>query len=332
MNKISIIVPVYNVEKYLDKCITSILEQSYADFELILINDGSTDRSGIICDEYKKSDSRVIVIHQENKGLAAARNTGIEKSRGKFITFIDSDDYIHFDMIKVLYSNIIKYKGDISICKYHMVYDENKNNEINYKNNTKQLSNIEAVKLIVEKSQANMIVACCKLYDKNLFNNIRYPIGKCHEDEFITYKLLYESNTIVVSDAKLYYYLQRTNSITGKKFSIKRLDKLEALQQAITYFEDNKNKELIYLARIRYLINIQIAYFKVKYEMKPNNEVLSMLINLYRKEFKKCSVKNIKRVSWLKQIQVLFFNIYPNLYCTVVKVLLPLLYKTKVIN
>lgn len=124
MERISVIVPVYNVEKYLDKCVQSILNQTYENIELVLIDDGSTDGSSKICDKYGKIDSRVKVIHKENGGLSSARNRGIDEAVGKFITFIDSDDYIHHQMLEILYEGIIKNKSDISICEYRR-FDEN---------------------------------------------------------------------------------------------------------------------------------------------------------------------------------------------------------------
>lgn len=327
MCRVSIIVPVYNVERYLDKCISSILVQSFTDFELILIDDGSKDNSGNICDGYKKKDSRVKVIHQENSGLSAARNIGIEASEGKHVTFIDSDDFIHPNMIEILYSNMVESKADISVCGYHLTYEgEEVPKEFNNSNIT-LYTNIEAVRKVVEKSEDKMIVAWCKLYRRSLFSDIRYPVGKYHEDEFVTYKLLYKTNKVVVTEAKLYYYLQRSNSITGSTYNIKRLEKLEALKEATIFFRDENNKELTNLAEFRYLLNVQIAYYRVKYEMNHNKEIMDKLRNEYNYEFNKLSEENMKNISIIQKIQLRFFHIFPNIYCGFVRVYLGLFQK-----
>lgn len=322
MCKISIIVPVYNVERYLDKCISSILEQSFTDFELIIVNDGSKDNSGRICDEYKDSDLRIKVIHQENRGLSVARNVGIEIARGKYITFIDSDDFIHPNMLEILYNNILQNKADISICDYHLVYEGKEVSQKFGDNKIRVYNNIEGVKKIIEKSEASMIIACSKLYRRSLFDNIRYPVGKYHEDEFVTYKLLYKSTKIVVTDAKLYYYLKRSNSITGSNYSIKRLEKLEALEDAIIFFKNENNKELTYLAEYRYLLNIQIAYYRVKYEMNCNKGIMDKLKIQYNEKFNEFADNNMKSISIIKRSALKVFYICPNLYCVLVKLYL----------
>lgn len=319
MCHISVIVPVYNVERFLEKCISSILSQSFKEFELILVNDGSKDNSGKICNWYKEKDQRIEVIHQENLGLSAARNAGIEVSKGEFITFIDSDDFVHPLMLEVLYGNAIKTGADISICDYHLTYEGNcicydlgDNKIITY-------TNVEAVKKIVGENQTRMIIACCKLYSRDLFNSIRYPVGKYHEDEFVTYRLLYKSNKIVVTKAKLYYYLQRSSSITGSAYSAKRLEKLEALREAITFFRREKNNELACLAEFRLLLNIQIAYYRVKYEMNQSKEIMKNLRMEYDEKISEFKIESIKNISIVKRMQLRFFYAFPNIYCGLVR-------------
>lgn len=321
MSEISIVVPVYNVEKYLDKCISSILQQSFTDFELILVDDGSNDGSERKCDEYKNGDSRIKVVHQENQGLSSARNIGIETSKGKYITFIDSDDFVHPRMLEILYNNILENKADISACGYEIVPEGKKIYVKSIGNNISIYNNIQSVKKIVEKSESIMIIACCKLYRRDLFQDVHYPSGKYHEDEFVTYKLLYKSNKIVVTDAKLYYYVQRSNSITGSTYSIKRLDKLEALEQAINFFKNEDNKELTCLAEFRYLFNMQIAYYRVKYEIKYNKSIMDKLRKQYNEEFRKFAHNNIKNIFIIKRIILWSFYMFPDLYCILVRIL-----------
>ena len=321
MREISIIVPVYNVENYLDRCISSILEQSFTDFQFILVNDGSKDNSGTICDEYAKKDSRIKVIHQDNLGLSAARNIGIEASQGKYITFIDSDDFIHTNMLYILYNNLLENKADISVCNYNLVYEDKLTTRDWGNNDIAVYNNIESVKKIVEKSETVMIIAWGKLYKRDLFDDIRYPVGKYHEDEFVTYKLLYKSTKTVVTDAKLYYYLQRSNSITGSTYSIKRLEKLEALEEAVMFFKSKSNEELVELAQYRYMLNIQIAYYKVKYEMNHEKIVMDKLRLQYNKKFHEFK-NNVESITVMKKMALKIFYTFPNLYCSLIRLYL----------
>ncbi len=193
MNEIiSIIVPVYNVEKYLDRCIQSILNQTYPYFELILVDDGSSDNSGKMCDEYAKKDDRIIVIHQENNGLSSARNKGIENSKGEFLSFVDSDDWISKDYLKEMYNEQKKTKADLVICNIDCItLHDNKYNSLNYESPI--VDEIFDSKTMLQKLMENnnwyYVVACNKLYKKSLFKNCKYPSGMFHEDEFIIHHI-----------------------------------------------------------------------------------------------------------------------------------------------
>ncbi|MBQ8534727.1 MAG: glycosyltransferase [Bacilli bacterium] len=214
---ISIIVPVYNMEKYIDKCINSIINQTYKNIEIIIVDDGSTDKSSKIIDKYKKIDKRVKVYHKKNGGLADARNYGLEKATGEYIGFVDSDDYIENNMYKKLYNNLIKYKADISVVNYNLVYEK----DFNYKKNFKEISDkliilnkIETIKLLLDDNKFGNY-AWNKLYKRELFNNIKYPIGRKMEDLGTTYKIIEKCNRIVYDPIPLYNYLQRNNSIVN---------------------------------------------------------------------------------------------------------------------
>ena len=188
---ISVIVPVYKVEKYIHRCVDSILAQTFTDFELILVDDGSPDNCGKICDEYAEKDNRIHVIHKENGGLSDARNAGIDwafaNSDSEWITFIDSDDWIHPKYLEALYNAVKETGCEISICGYEETTgDSPKVDDIN----------LQAVIVSTEdffcEHNVNAVVAWGKLYKKELFREIRYPVGKLHEDEFTTYKLLFQ--------------------------------------------------------------------------------------------------------------------------------------------
>lgn len=228
MSVISIIVPVYNVEKYLDKCVRSILAQTFKDFELILVDDGSTDNSGKMCDEYLKSDKRIKVIHKENGGLSSARNAGIKISAGELIGFIDSDDYIDSDMYELLYNNMMRENADMSICGKYDCY-KGKGLKIN-KACYKVLDTEEALYSICEDELISPS-ACNKLYKRELFENISYPEKKAYEDAFVIVDLLLNCKKIVFTSEQKYYYNHREDSITTYSSASNCFDIIEAWQK-----------------------------------------------------------------------------------------------------
>ena len=195
---ISIVIPVYNVEKYIKECIESVINQTYKNLEIILVNDGSTDLSRTICEEYEKKDNRIKIIDKENGGLADARNKGLEYINGELVTFIDSDDYIKEDMIETLLNNLIKENADVSICGYYLAY--------NKKNDYKLEENVNSFKYYD-------VSAWAKLYKTELFKNIKFPKGKISEDWYIMYKIFDKANSIVYDSSPKYYYRQRNSGI-----------------------------------------------------------------------------------------------------------------------
>lgn len=238
---VSVIVPVYNVEKYIDRCILSIVEQTYKNLEIIIVDDGTPDNSGAICDEWAKKDNRITVYHKKNGGLSDARNFGFEKSNGEYITFIDSDDYILPEYVEYLYTNLVKYNADISCCDYNyvsseeraIVFDENANlnqvNDFSGKNACYQL--------LTNTNGIYYVVAWGKMYKRHLLEQYRYPVGRYHEDEATTYKLLYTSEIVVTGNKRLYAYFQNQSSITHNKSDIKRKDGVWALTERGNFFK-----------------------------------------------------------------------------------------------
>lgn len=221
---ISIIIPVYNVEKYLDRCIKSVINQTYKNIEIILIDDGSTDKSLDICYNYLEQDNRIKVFHKENGGLSSARNYGIDVATGKYLTFIDSDDEIEKDYIEYLYNLIKKYDTKMSICSYSVI----KNNITDFGLNLceKLLTTEECLdNLLCEKGFT--VSACAKMYEKDLFKNIRYPLNKLCEDNGTTYKLIMECNNIAYGNESKYNYYIHDNSITTSEFNLRKLDLIE---------------------------------------------------------------------------------------------------------
>jgi hypothetical protein len=243
---ISIVIPVYNVAEYVDKCIQSALSQTYSNIEVIIVDDGSTDNSGKLCLKYA-TDKRVKVVQQANRGLSAARNTGKDYSSGDYITFIDGDDYVHHRMVEMLFDNIRLCNSSISTCRLEKVYDKGiAQNTILDERNIERYNYVGAVgleNLMYQKNVAHNSVA--KLYDIRLFDKIMFPVDRICEDLGTTYKLFALSQSVSVSSAKLYYYYQRDNSIINSRFSKKRMDGLifaeEQLEFVRQYYPDILN-------------------------------------------------------------------------------------------
>lgn len=231
MEKISVIVPVYNVEKYLSKCVDSIINQTYHNLEIILVDDGSPDRCGEICDEYATKDNRIKVIHKKNGGLSDARNAGIEVAEGGYIAFVDSDDYIASDMMDVLYHRLIKDGSDMALCNFK--YIDEKGEEIEERKNKSPIKDevitgIDGMKKLSQDKNWYYVIAWNKLYKKEIFDNIRFPKGKIHEDEFVIHHIMHACKRISCVALELYYYLQRQGSIMSQKSLISTMNTFEA--------------------------------------------------------------------------------------------------------
>lgn len=228
---ISVIIPVYNVEKELRRCLDSIIGQTYRNLEIILVDDGSTDKSGSICDEYENKDSRTKVIHKRNGGLSDARNCGIEIATGNYITFVDSDDYVTADYVEYLLMEAKKNGADVSIVSHKKIWNEN--DQLNdVKEIQKIFTPIEAVEDLFYQRHIETS-AWGKLYRRNIFQNIRFPVGLLYEDLATTYLLLLNSKKIVWSNAKKYYYFQREDSIMYREFSEKKMDRIHISEEIL---------------------------------------------------------------------------------------------------
>ena len=235
---VSVIVPVYNVEKYLRQCLDSILGQTYKNLEIIIVNDGSTDSSANIIKEYKKTDDRIVVISQKNQGLSAARNAGVKKATGNYIMFVDSDDWIAPDIVEYLRPG----RADVSICS-HYESSEGKNVSFNKSFKRKSMNPKMALTAML-KEHGFMVSAWGKLYKKDLFEDVFFPVGKLHEDLGTTYKLILASKKVVFLPEPKYYYRQREDSIIhefdDRKFDIIELTD-EMCDKIVTVFPELKN-------------------------------------------------------------------------------------------
>lgn len=241
ISKISIIVPVYMVEKYIERCILSILNQDFTNFELILVNDGSKDRSKEICEELSKKDQRIVLINKENGGLSSARNAGLKVAKGDYIGFVDSDDWIEKDMYKLLYQNIVKHNADISVCKYKVekndqikVYQTFEPTDVKILNSKTAMDN-----LLYGKEIDLTQFACDKLYKRELFNDIIYPEGMIYEDVATTYRLIDKASKIIFLNCTKYHYTHNLDSISQGSFDEKQLDLIKARYQLYKFVLEN---------------------------------------------------------------------------------------------
>lgn len=241
---ISVIVPVYKVEKYLKRCVESVQKQTFKNLEIILVDDGSPDLCGKMCDEMSKTDPRIKVIHKNNGGLSDARNAGIEIASGKYVVFVDSDDWLDLDMIDLLYRILKKYDADIAECSYRNIYKERIDEETSCSGEVIEGDGTLALEAMLDWRWFKP-VAWNKLYKKEILSNIRYPKGKLHEDEFTTYKYFYNANKLVYVDTSKYNYdRRREDSITGKKFREDNLDACWAFRERVDFFYKNNISKL----------------------------------------------------------------------------------------
>lgn len=317
--KISVIVPIYNVEDYLTRCLESIIHQTYDNLEIILVDDGSPDQCGNICDKYKEKDERIIVIHQKNKGLSEARNSGIEIATGAYLFFVDSDDYIKEEMVEHLYNNLKENTAQISCCNHIDVYNDDKfvvlkaDKDMVLMNSKKALSEFLFGKTVD-------VVAWNKLYDARLFSDIRFRANKLFEDHFTTYLLLDKADVIVHSYEPLYYYCKRKTSIGGASFSERTMDLKEALDEECDYIK-KKYPELTNDMNLGYLIWLLVIYNKMVLADKIDRNLLKQLKRMICSNFFYVIIS--KKICLRLKIQLVLLlinkSLYSVLYCWYVK-------------
>lgn len=284
MSEISVIIPVYNVEKYFKKCIESVLAQTFKDIEILLIDDGSTDRSGEICDDFAKKDTRIRVIHKKNGGVSSARNCGIENATSPLIGFVDSDDYIDSDMYEVLYNELKKADADIAMCDLVNCY-ENQKIEKHNREIVEELNSEQAIRMVMEAKKTS-VTPVNKLYKRYIFDEIRYPEGKESEDAFVIVDILMRANKIVFTSKQKYYYIHRKGSITTSNFKEKDLNVIEAYQKNQNLIE-KFYPELGDVAQMRYLW----AHFYVLDKMMLSE-------NVYDKKIEKQIIDVLRKNIW----------------------------------
>ena len=232
---ISIIVPVYNADRYLDKCVTSISSQTYENLEIILVDDGSSDNSPEICDWFAKKDSRILVIHQNNRGVSAARNVGIEYAKGEYLAFVDGDDYISPSMIEHLYSRVLLDQTDIAVCGYRKVDEEGRELCVASIPDA-VVTGFQAIRMHYHQTAGIMMIPVNKLYNKRLFGSVRFPEGRRCEDEATFYRIMDLCERVSILADPFYSYIQHDDSFMGREYSVERLDGVEALYERYLFY------------------------------------------------------------------------------------------------
>ncbi len=252
MNPIlSIVVPIYNVEKYLSRCLDSLINQTLKEIEIILVNDGSTDKSGEICHFYAQKDKRIKLYSKINGGLSDARNYGIKKATAAVIGFVDSDDYVDIDMFRVLLELKKESSAEIAVGGVKMVSNDEKEYQIRSLEKEAVYNRHDAMEELLKSKRITNSV-CNKLFDKVLFEGIEFPFGKLYEDEYVTYRLFDRANKIAMTNTVFYYYRSSPNSITHKMFTEKEFDRIYASEIKVDYIRENY-PDLVALAQ-RYLV------------------------------------------------------------------------------
>lgn len=289
---ISVIIPVYNVEKYLKNCLDSVINQTYKNIEIILVDDGSTDDCPNICDEYALKDTKIKVIHKQNGGLSDARNVGIEQARGKYITFIDSDDDVETEYVEYLYNLLITNNTKMSIAAHTVVSKKNKiNYGIGYLD--KVLTTEECLdRMLCEKGF--FISACAKLYSKELFDDIEFPRGKLNEDNGTIYKLIFKCENIAYGNKSIYNYYKRENSITTSKFTLKKMDLIELTDKMCDEIDEKFPQLKESTDKKRITSRFSILRQMLVNELNEEQKQVEQKIEKYIKQRKKMILKNKK--------------------------------------
>ena len=308
MAEVSIIVPVYQVENYIRQCIDSILVQTFTDFELILVDDGSKDRSGKICDEYAVLDQRVKVIHKENGGLSDARNCGMDQAVGNYFMFVDSDDYIAPTMLEYLYKALMNKEADIAVCNFLHFFEEDRKRDFSTNIQSEVLSGAEIFySRKNERVYGIWTVAWNKLYKRETLGNVRFRFGKYHEDEFWANDIYQMDIKVVTIPECLYYYRQRDNSIMGRKNIKRDFDILEALQERIAvYFMDERHADQAYKVMI-----FSLEYLAESKKLITNKDEENQFLQAEKKT--KNMIKRLKKMklSKIKSVSLVFIGMNP---------------------
>ena len=320
MEKISIIIPVYKVEHYFEKCIQSVCSQTYKNLEIILVDDGSPDSCPRICDNFAMKDKRIKVIHKENGGLSSARNAGIDASTGTWLMFVDSDDFIAPEMAERLYETACKYHADVAFCTltaftedqdgYHefKLWDAPPDPDIAFEGSTVLRKSAEERQGLLS---GHHVIAWNKIYRKNIFNSLRYPEGQLHEDEATAHHILGACNKIVGINEPLYYYRQRSDSIIGSGENLfRQMSMALAYGDRALFYEQINLSKTIRLIYERYWTTLITTFY-----LFPEDPHCTPLIKKLLKQMREVETLYAKRedVPFARRVGVHIFCCFPNL-------------------
>lgn len=279
--KISVLIAAYNIERFITKCIYSVINQKYKEIEAIIVSDGSSDTTDLYCDLLAKADSRLFIVHKRNEGVSSSRNIGLLLSSSKYISFVDGDDYIDDNLIGILYDAIYNYQADISICSANVVNNDNKITEA-FIAKDQIVSGVNVIETYDYKNAIYM-VPWAKLYKRELFDDVKYPINIIHEDEFVFHKIYSLANRIVCVNRKMYFYVKHNNSIMSNENEKGYIDAVDALLERLEWEVENINNQVCLFDTVRMIS-------KMLNIIKNSNE--SIRINsIYRKILKETSIK-----------------------------------------
>ncbi len=330
---ISVIIPVYNVEQYLNRCVDSVINQTYKNLEIILVDDGSTDNSGKICDEYALKDNRIMVVHKKNGGAGSARNAGLDIAKGEYIGFVDSDDYIEPDMYEFLYDLLLQNKADVSCCNMFDYKDgsyiPSSNLQMDGFFNLEQMDgffNLEEVLCL-----KGGLYVWNKLFLRNSIGNLRFneKLKFGVEDLYFNFEILKKIKNIIFSKKAKYYYWDNRNSLTRKKQHKRQkrqiLDLIEFYDEAIKYCKENKMRKVIDNYKKRLFYWIIKFLFIISQDKCEQEESLKFLLQYVRKEitywlFGNCSIKT--KIFLL--LSCINFNLASKIYRLILKLKLKL--------
>jgi glycosyltransferase involved in cell wall biosynthesis len=304
---VSVIIPVYKVEKFLARCIDSVLNQTYKNLEIILVNDGSPDNSLAICRKYAKSDTRIKIIDKKNGGLSSARNAGLDLMNGRYVCFVDSDDVIVPDFVETLYNLSLKYNSLLVQCECEHVYPttviQDAKHILDYKKTAQEI--------FLSKSREFSVRAWDKFYHESLFSDLRFPEGIIYEDDVVAYKILYKAREIVITSRRLYYYYQTNDSIMRNSNKYVREDFIGIYKDQISFFETRNETELVDISKKELAIRLMLCYIKCKAN-KSNTNDKEALFKAFK--FNYSSINNTKLIFLKEKIIMKFFRLAPNLF------------------
>lgn len=320
---ISVIIPVYNVEPYLRCCLDSVVNQTYRNLEIILVDDGSTDDCPAICEEYVQKDNRIVVVHKKNGGLSDARNVGIKISRGEYLTFVDSDDLVSKYFIDSLYRAVSSYSVKLAICLVRCFADEC---ELVDSNPTVSFCVFDKKKTLQRFCSLNFnkstpyISACSKMYHRSLFNNFFFPKGKIYEDVYAGYRIIDQVDKVIIVHSSLYYYRMRNDGIMGRKEKHTYQEVLRPYQSAIEYFNRTNQVDMVFLFYPPLLMREIYRYWVAKV-IDNKEQIASEILSLYKQDVRKLRGKPVnftlkaifEILSWVPSIYILYRKILPGL-------------------